>query len=75
LLEHCLTFNASFNKKKKKAKTVQSVEKPPKPALKKREAKAAAKGSVKFNETVEVHTFYERSWNDFKKRDFRKGAF
>ena len=47
----------------------------PKPALKKREQKAAGKGSVKFNENVEVHTFYERSWNDYKKGDFNKGAF
>ena len=22
-----------------------------------------------------MHTFYERSWNDYKKRDFDKGAF
>jgi hypothetical protein len=30
---------------------------------------------VKFNEKIEVHTFYERSWNDFKRKDFIKGAF
>lgn len=30
---------------------------------------------MKFSEKVEVHTFYERSWNDFKKKELSKGAF
>ena len=47
----------------------------PKPALKKRDAKRAAKGSVKFSDKVEVHTWYERSWNDFKRKDLTKGSF
>lgn len=46
----------------------------PKPALKKREAKGQAK-VVKFNDKIEVHTWYERSWNDFKRKDFTKGSF
>lgn len=46
-----------------------------KSALKKRDIKAEGKGSVKFSDKVEVHTFYERSWNDFKRKDFNKGAF
>jgi len=73
LIEKCLSFSA--NLVKKSTKTLKSVEKVPKPALKKREVKSGVKGSVKFNEKVEVHTFYERSWNDYKKKDFSKGAF
>jgi hypothetical protein len=46
-----------------------------KSALKKRDQKAETKNTVKFNDNVEVHTFYERSWNDYKKKDFVKGAF
>jgi len=33
-----------------------------------------AKG-VKFSENIEVHQYYERTWNDFKRKDFIKGAF
>jgi hypothetical protein len=48
----------------------------PKPALKKRDKKALSKTqAVKFNDNIEVHTYYERNWNDYKRKDFLKGAF
>lgn len=57
----------------------EKTEAKPKPALKKRDVKAESKApkskGVKFSENIEVHTYYERSWNDFKRKDFTKGAF
>lgn len=48
----------------------------PKPALKKREAKADSKKlAVKFNDNVQVHTFWQRNWNDYKKREMLRGPF
>lgn len=46
----------------------------PKPALKKREVKGETK-TVKFSDKIEVHTFWKRSWNDYKNADMVKGPF
>ena len=48
----------------------------PKPALKKRDKKAKSKShAVQFSDKIEVHTYYERNWNDYKRKDFFKGPF
>ena len=62
-------------KSSKQAKS--SKKKEPKSALKKRDTKAESKKPklVKISSTVEVHEYYERTWNDHKRKDLIKGAF
>jgi hypothetical protein len=66
---------ASQAGKKKESKPKKAKE--PKSALKKRDSKAESKQPklVKINSTVEVHEYYERTWNDHKRKDLIKGAF
>jgi hypothetical protein len=59
----------------KRQRSPTKAESTPKPALKKREDKASKKLAVKFNENVEVHTFWQRNWNDYKKKDMIRGPF
>ena len=61
--------------KKKESRLKKGNE--PKSALKKRDSKAKSKQPklVKINSTVEVHEYYERTWNDHKRKDLIKGAF
>jgi len=63
------------DKEKKEKKEKKEVSKEKKETKKKREEKQDRK-QVKFNEKIETRMIgEERTWNDFKKNKYRKGAF